>query len=105
MEKNTRMLFFGVLTWLVPFVFSWPFYDQDGEPVIDLITIKTIMMVVFGAFGALLLVLYFRALEGEYLKEGITVGIVWLVINWVLDAMFLVGAFGFDILRLFDWIP
>jgi uncharacterized membrane protein YpjA len=48
------------------------------------------MIVLFSILGALLLVIYFHRVNTGYLKEGIIVGIVWLVINWVLDLVVLV---------------
>lgn len=43
------------------------------------------MIVVGAATGASLLVLWFRNVHGNHLREGATAGIVWLEINWALD--------------------
>ena len=42
------------------------------------------------AAGALLLIIYFRKIEKNYLREGITVGLAWLAINIILDLIILV---------------
>jgi uncharacterized membrane protein YpjA len=41
--------------------------------------------------------LYFRALEKDYLREGITVGLVWFTINILLDLVVLVPMSGMSI--------
>jgi uncharacterized membrane protein YpjA len=90
MKRILKIVGFGFLTWLIPFVVSCFLYSREGEPLINIFLIKTIMIVLFSILGALLLVIYFHRVNTGYLKEGIIVGIVWLVINWVLDLVVLV---------------
>ncbi|MEE9176138.1 MAG: hypothetical protein V3U19_08205 [Thermodesulfobacteriota bacterium] len=90
MRRISKIVGFGFLTWLIPFVTSCFLYSGEGEPLIDIFLVKTIMIVLFSIMGALLLILYFKGIAGNYLKEGIIVGLVWLVINWVLDLVVLV---------------
>lgn len=90
MKKYFKIGLFGLLTWLTSFIVSWFFYSKEGQPVIDLIIIKTIMIVLFSILGAVLLILCFKGIHKNYLGEGIGVGIVWLVINWILDLVVLV---------------
>jgi len=47
------------------------------------------MIVVGSAFGASLLVLYFKKIEKNHLYEGITVGLAWFAINIILDLVVL----------------
>jgi len=86
---SPRVLILGVLSWLLPFVFSIFFFDQTGQLVIAKPLFKSIMMVVFGGLGAALLVLVFRHIEPN-LRSGLTVGCYWLALNLVLDILVLI---------------
>lgn len=97
MNKNLKILLFGFLTWLIPFVSGFFFYSREGQLLIDIFLFKSIMIVVASITGASLLVLYFRALEKDYLREGITVGLVWFTINILLDLVALVPMSGMSI--------
>jgi len=89
MKKIFKIIGFGIITWLIPFIASFFLYSRTGTPVVNVFLVKTIM-IVLGAFaGVLLLVIYFRGIEKNYLKEGIIVGLTWLVINWLLDFIIL----------------
>ena len=90
MKKKLKIVLYGFLTWLIPFVASWPFYTMDGQPKIDLFFIKTILMVVFSIFGVILLLIYFKSIDKNYVREGIIVGLIWLAINWFFDLIILV---------------
>mgnify|MGYP001078326439 CR=1 FL=1 len=90
MQNRPAKLFgYGLLTWLIPFIVSVPIYSG-----IDVFLFKSIMIVVGSAVGAALLVLWFREMHENYLKEGITVGIIWLIINWALDIAILLPLSG-----------
>lgn len=89
MKKTFKIIGFGIITWLIPFIASFFLYSRTGTPVVNVFLVKTIM-IVLGAFaGVLLLVIYFRGIEKNYLKEGIIVGLTWLIINWLLDFVIL----------------
>lgn len=90
MNKNIKILLFGILTWIIPFVVSFFFYTKEGKIVIDLMLFKSIMIVVGSLTGAFFLIKYFEKIKGNYLTEGIIVGISWLLINLVLDIFLLI---------------
>ncbi len=73
MNKSLKIALFGFLTWLIPFVVSFFFYSKEGQPLIDIFLFKSIMIVVGSLTGASLLVLYFRGLKKDYLKEGYSI--------------------------------
>ncbi len=104
LARIARLIGFGILTWLIPFVVAIPFYTPSGLPVIDQTFFKTIMIVVGAAVGSLLLVLHFDRTHNLFLREGIIVGVVWLVINWVLDFVVLLPLNGMDPLTYFEQI-
>ncbi|MBU1176507.1 MAG: hypothetical protein KKH72_13970 [Alphaproteobacteria bacterium] len=86
----------GLLSWAIPFFGSFPFYDPVTGLMIPLIFFKSIM-VVFGALcGTALLVWVFRALRPS-LAIAVTVGCLWLGINWALDVVALLPMAGMEI--------
>lgn len=99
--KIGKLIGFGFLTWLVPFVIGFFFYTPDGKLVIDKFLFKSIMIVVSSAFGAWLLTIYFKKIEANYRKTGVIVGLVWLAINWGLDLIILVPMAKMSLLAYF----
>lgn len=53
-------------------------------------TFKGIITVVGVSSGSYLLYRYFQAVTAEYVRQGVTVGLLWMAINLVLDFIFLV---------------
>jgi hypothetical protein len=85
MPDAKRLIGFGVLTWLVPFLASVLFYGPGGTLLVDEGLFKSLMIVIGGGVGALLLVLYFRRVKECVVCEAWILGVTWLAINWVLD--------------------
>jgi len=90
MKSIKKNVFFGILVWIIPFVISFAFYSPSGELTIDKILFKTIMIIIGIFIGVFLIVKYFKLVENNFLKEGILLGISWLLINWVLDFIVLI---------------
>lgn len=83
-----RTLLLGVASWLAPFVFSFLSFDRGGELAIPEPLFKSIMIVVFGGFGAYLLVLAYKHVPPTALT-GWALGTFWFVINLALDVLVL----------------
>ncbi|MCQ1538762.1 hypothetical protein FTO68_07165 [Methanocalculus taiwanensis] len=96
MHPHLRLLIYGILTWLIPFVLSLFLYGPDGTLTIGVFAFKSLMIISGAASGALLIFLYLRSLPAgtNWLTAGIIVGISWLLINWALDLMVMVALFG-----------
>ncbi|WOF16587.1 hypothetical protein F1737_07715 [Methanoplanus sp. FWC-SCC4] len=94
----------GFLTWLLPLALSVFFYTKTGEPAVDITFFKTIMIVLFGGFGTVLLAYYFKGVSEFYIFEGFFVGAAWLVINWIMDFLILLPINGMDITTYFKEI-
>ena len=77
-----RKVGFGFLAWLVPYVTAIPLMPLMES---DEILFKTIMVVVGSLVGAFLTVIYFGGVRRSYLREGVLLGIVWLLLAWGLD--------------------
>jgi hypothetical protein len=88
-----RRLIGAFLTWLVPFVIAIPFYGPDGL-LIDQQLFKSLMIVVGSITAAILIVWCFRTVERDYTREAVVTGVTWLLANWVLDLIVLVGLLG-----------
>jgi len=89
MPDLKRLMGFGLLSWLVPLLASFLFYGPEGALSIDYDLFKSLMVVVGSGAGAALLVLYYRHIHGNYIVEAWIVGIGWLLLNWILDLLFL----------------
>lgn len=89
-----RRLIGGVLSWLVPFLAAVPFYSRNSELVVDLALFKSIMIVISSITAAILIIWFFKNVRVSYTHEAIITGLVWLAMNWVLDAIVLVGLLG-----------
>ena len=60
------------------------------------------MIVIGGIIGVILAVKYFKDIKGNFMKEGIIIGTVWLVINWTIDlVMVSAGIFPMTTLKYF----
>ena len=104
LEKALKIGCFGFLTWLVPFVISLLFYTKDGQPIMDIFFIKSIMIVLSSAVGAFLLIIYFRKIDLNFLREGAYIGMSWFVINCILDILVLLPLAGMSMTTWFAQI-
>ena len=82
MSRHLKLVGFGILTWLIPFVVS-VFIVQLHEtqrPLFESImaVVVTLSAVAFGN-------LYLRKVESGFLQQGIVIGVTWLVINILID--------------------
>ena len=77
-----RKIGYGFIVWVVPYVSAIPLLGlMESDPIF----FKTLMIAIGGLVGAICVALYFMKVEKDYLKEGIGLGLVWLVVNWLLD--------------------
>jgi hypothetical protein len=90
MDKNLKILFYGFLVWLIPFLVSVPLYSPQGQPLYDLQVIKSFLIVIGSLVGAFLALRYFRSIEKEFAREGAILGFSWLILNSVIDITVLV---------------
>jgi len=102
-NKNLIIVWYGFLAWLIPFVVSFLFFSKSGQLSIDQSLFKSIMVVVGMLTAVILLLRYFKnvKLGKDLLKEGLMVGLAWLVINSALDYATLVTVFKMPLL---SWI-
>lgn len=96
--RRTTLL--GLASWFVPFIVSFLFVDSAGQFVVPQPLFKSLMVVVFGGFGTVLLVLAFRRLTPSA-RTGLVLGCYWLLINVVLDLAILVPLIGMPVVTYF----
>ncbi|WP_421909034.1 hypothetical protein [Methanolacinia petrolearia] len=99
-SRYSRAVLAGIVTWLVPFLVSLLFYNQNGLT-IDIFLFKSIMIVAGAIVGALMIVWYFKPETEKFLRAGIIFGVAALVVNWVLDLVVLCEMLGEDPLSWF----
>ncbi len=85
MNKAFKIIFFGAVVWLATFVEGFLLYTPDGEPRLNLGLTFNIFMVTTLLIGMWLLVVYFKQISGDYLREGILVGVSWQLLHSLLD--------------------
>ena len=102
MNKYLKIVLFGFILWLIPFIVGFLFVDAKGNFLIPETFFKSIMIVVGSLVGVILAVRYFKDINSDFVIEGILLGSVWLVINLAID-IFLVtlGFFPMTIIRYF----
>ena len=89
MKNIVKIILLGLLTWVVPFITGFLFFDQSGQLAIDMYLFKSIMLIVGALIGSFAIAIYFKKQKGEYLKSGIIIGISWFIINILLDVIIL----------------
>ncbi len=104
MKKYLKTILYGFLAWLIPFISAFFFYTREGKLTIDQLLFKNIMVVVGSVTGAILLVLYFKKIKADYLREGIITGIIWFAINILLDLLILIPMSGMPVSKYFTQI-
>ncbi|MEQ8303846.1 MAG: hypothetical protein RIB47_10675 [Cyclobacteriaceae bacterium] len=90
MKNTAKWVGYGIITWLVPFIISFGFYDQQGNLQTSYDLFKSSMIVVSSVVGCYILYLFFKSVNNEFVKWGLLFGVFLLIINWALDVFILV---------------
>ena len=89
MNKSVKLVGFGFLIWLIPFLVSFVIFPLRNanrplfESIMPIILVLTVMIIS---------VLYFKKIEKESLKEGLIAGVLWFVLSLVIDLMLFLPA-------------
>ena len=94
--KNWRTTVFGLLSWLIPFLASFPFFSPDQGLLVPLPLFKS-LMVVIGSGVALILFVWLFARIKLVRGAGLVIGLYWLAINCLLDVLILIPMSGSDL--------
>lgn len=77
-----RKIGYGVVVWAVCYVTAIALMNLM---VTDRPAFQTIMLLEGALLGSVLACFYFRDVHAGFLREGIVLGTVWVVTNWLLD--------------------
>lgn len=82
MNKYLKIVIFGFLVWLVPFVVSFFIYPLKtvGNPLFE-----SIMPLVITVMVVVLAYLYLKNIKTDFIREGVIIGVAWFIINIVID--------------------
>lgn len=83
-----RVTLLGLASWAIPFVISFLFVGTGGRLLLPEPLFKSVMVVVSGGVGAILLLALLRRARLAPLA-GLLVGCYWLIINLGLDLLIL----------------
>jgi hypothetical protein len=89
-KKIFRIVWMGLVIWLIPFVMAFGFYDRSGQLTVSYDLFKSLMIVISSIVGCFAIVRYFKDIQKDFMKEGWIIGVAWLLINWLLDVCILV---------------
>lgn len=82
MNKSLKILGFGLIVWVIPTIITLLASYFGGPYLFDVISAVsiTISVIVFAY-------IYFRDITTHFIREGVTIGIVWVIISLVLDVV------------------
>jgi hypothetical protein len=97
---STRILLLAFLSWLIPFALSFAFFGPGGVLWIPFSLFKSLMVVAGGAAGLWLML---RALRGwpPAAHAGLSIGLLFLAFNLVLDIAVLLPMTGMGLVNWF----
>ncbi len=83
------IIFYGILLWLIPFVVAFIVFPTKSlfAPFFETIMAVTVTLCV-----VIFAVLFFKRVTADFVRAGVTIGIVWFAISIVIDLpLFLLG--------------
>ena len=87
MNKYLKICLFGFLIWLIPFIVSFLIFGlhEDHRSLFESImaVAVTLSVVIFS-------IIYFKTVGKGYIKEGVIIGMIWLIINLIIDLIIMV---------------
>ncbi|MBX7146871.1 MAG: hypothetical protein K1X44_06145 [Alphaproteobacteria bacterium] len=90
MKLYSRIFIYGVLIWAIVFVAGFALFPfkQNGSPLFETgITIALVLCTVIFAH------MFFKTIHNSYVKYGLNVGIIWALINIIIDQFFFTYGF------------
>lgn len=82
LNKNLKIVLYGFLVWLIPFAVSFVIFPlrTSMRPLFE-----SVMPLVLTIVVVTLAYYYLKNIVVNFAKEGIVIGIVWFIINIVID--------------------
>ena len=84
MHKYGTIGIFGIFIWIIPFLISFLIFDirETNRPLFE-----SIMPVILTFVVLLFSILYYNKQNTDFLKNGISLGIAWFIINILIDLL------------------
>lgn len=83
MNKNLKIILFGFLVWLIPSLITVTLaFFSDALNIFEIVSAVVIAVTVI-----MFSFLYFSDINANFIKEGVLIGAVWLIISVVLDLL------------------
>ena len=89
MNKNLKIVLFGLLVWLIPFMVSFFIYPLK-TPMYSLF--ESIMSVLIAVAAVIFSYFYFKDIGANFVREGVVTGIVWFIIAIMIDLVMFMPA-------------
>jgi hypothetical protein len=91
MQPLRRVLLFGFLIWLIPFFAAFFIFPlrESNRPLFE-----TLMPLILALCTTYFSVRHFRSQSKSSWQSGLTVGLVWALISFVIDLPIFLGAFA-----------
>ncbi|MEN4017769.1 MAG: hypothetical protein PQ975_04170 [Methanobacterium sp.] len=82
MNKNLKIILFGFLVWLIPFLVAFAIFPLRVymRPLFESIMPLTLTIIV-----VMLAYYYLKNMEVNFVKEGMIIGFAWFIINIAID--------------------
>ena len=89
MNRYLKIVLFGFLVWLVPFLVSFAVFPIRASmyPLFE-----SIMSVIIAVSAVTFSYFYLKGIEANFAKEGISIGIIWFIINISVDLIMFMPA-------------
>jgi hypothetical protein len=85
MNKNSKIINYGLLVWLIPSLITVTLASFVAMNIFEIVSAVAIAVTVI-VFSYL----FFKGITENFIKEGILIGISWLIISIVLDIILIV---------------
>jgi hypothetical protein len=82
MNRYIKIGGFGILVWLIPFLFSFLIFSLRDD---NRVLFESIMPVVLTIIVLIFSIIYFIKIEKEFISQGIIIGVVWIIISIIID--------------------
>lgn len=89
MNKNLKIVLFGFLVWLIPFMVSFFIYPLK-TPMYSLF--ESIMSLLIAVAAVIFSYFYFKDIGANFVREGVVTGIVWFIIAIMIDLVMFMPA-------------
>ena len=89
MNKNLKIVYYGIFVWVIPSLITVTLTFFSGDMNIFEIVSAVSIAVTAIAFSYI----YLNSIKSNFIKEGVLIGLAWLIISIVLDLFLIVVGF------------